>query len=68
MAKVLKGKRILVFEEMVEAFLNPDGSLARDILKGFDLMGKIDSNPDFPPKTTFATVTPDQVGDSSLLG
>lgn len=65
--EILQNKRIKLFEEMLEEAGSSDVSLAQDISEGFDLMGPIKTNPCFPLKTSFATLTEDQVRSNAAV-
>ena len=58
---VLKRKDLTLFDEILQSIDYDDVDLCNDMRKGFDLMGDIPGPPSFPQKTTFATLTPEQV-------
>ena len=58
---VPKRKDLTLFGEMLQSIDYDDVDLCNDMRKGFDLMGDIPGPPSFPQKTTFATLTPEQV-------
>ena len=47
--KVLRGKRLLVFQEMLNDLGYPDSTLVQDICKGFQLTGWLPKSGVFPP-------------------
>ncbi|CAE7228052.1 unnamed protein product [Symbiodinium sp. CCMP2592] len=59
--KVLAGKPMKLFGEMVEAAGHADVNLVRDIQHGFDLLGEIPSSSVLPKKTTVASLSIEDV-------
>ena len=66
-AKILKSKRMLLFAEMLSACNHPDDKLCQNICQGFDLLGDLPSSNVFNARSTFATLTPDQVRATARL-
>ena len=65
--QVLKGKRLLVFKEMLEELGFPDKHLVQDIISGFRLSGWMRDSQVFtslprPPKMTLATLLKSSLG------
>ena len=63
---VLKSKRLLVFEMLSECN-HPDSKLCKDICHGFNLLGDLLTSCVFNSRSTFATLTPDQVRSTAKL-
>ena len=60
-SKVLKTKKLLVFDEMIKSSGYADLGIAKDISHGFDLMGDLPPSQVFEKKTTFGTLLPEHV-------
>ncbi|CAE7276538.1 unnamed protein product [Symbiodinium sp. CCMP2592] len=59
--KILAGKPMKLFGEMVKAAGHADVNLVRDIQNGFDLLGEIPSSSVLPKKTTVASLSVEDV-------
>ncbi|CAE7557162.1 unnamed protein product [Symbiodinium sp. CCMP2592] len=59
--KILAGKPLKLFGEMVKAAGHADANLVRDIQNGFDLLGEIPSSSVLPKKTTVASLSIEDV-------
>ena len=66
-AKVLESKNLLLFKEMMEESSYKDSDLFNNIVRGFRLMGDLPVTGIFPSKSTFATLTEEQVRDSAEI-
>ena len=66
-ARILKDKNLLLFNELNEASGSPDVMLASHMAKGFDLMGEIPAGGVYPFKPLHATLTPNQVREMAGL-
>ena len=66
-SKVLRQKRLLVFEEMLKAGGYRDTMLVKDLSRGFDLVGGLPCSHVFLHQQTFATLTPNKVRESAAL-
>ena len=66
-ADILNSKRLLVFKEMLVECSHPDKELCENICRGFDLLGDLPSSRVFNRRSTFATLTPDQVRATAKL-
>ncbi len=66
-ADILNSKRLLVFKEMLVECSHPDKELCENICRGFDLLGDLPSSRVFNSRSTFATLTPDQVRVTAKL-
>ena len=65
-ARVLKGKRLLLFKEMaLEAKVN-DETLFEELTSGFGLTGRMPPSNQFPAKLKPATISVQQLRDSSI--
>lgn len=60
-SRILGDKKLLLFQEMLDSTGYPDGSLAADMGKGFDLVGRLPPSKAFPRRSSFATLTGGQV-------
>ena len=60
-SKVLKTKKLRVFDEMVRSSGYADLGIVKDISRGFDLMGGLPPSNVFEKKTTFGTLLPEHV-------
>ena len=65
--KILKNKNLCLFGEMLKSSGLEDQRLAKDISRGFDLMGEIPSGGSFPLKPTFPSLTPEQVRQVAMF-
>eukprot|EP00435_Cladocopium_sp_Y103_P014075 s1805_g3.t1 len=65
--KILRNKNLQLFGELVEASGSPDKFIARDIAKGFELMGPIPAGGIYPSKPLHATLLPEQVREMAGL-
>ena len=54
--EILKGKSMRLFDEMLQASDYPDRDLARQVCKGFDLLGPIPDSGVMPKKLTTAAL------------
>ena len=66
-AKVLESKNLLLFKEMMEESNYKDSDLFNNIVRGFKLMGDLPVTGIFPSKSSFATLTEEQVRDSAEI-
>ena len=60
-AKILEGKDLRLFQEMLDSSGHADTMLPSCIRKGFELMGPLPSSGVLQKKNTFATLTPEEV-------
>ena len=60
-AKILEGKDLRLFQEMLDASGHADSHLPSCIREGFHLMGPLPNSGVLQRKSTFATLTPDEV-------
>ena len=60
-ARILEGKDIRLFQEMLDSSGHADTMLPSSIRKGFELMGPLPSSGVLQKKNTFATLTPEEV-------
>jgi hypothetical protein len=63
--RILKGKNLKLFSEILEFAGNQDKNIVSDICKGFDLLGPLPKTGIMPSKLTVATLTPQDVKDAS---
>ena len=61
-AKILEGKDLRLFREMLDSSGHADTMLPSCIRKGFELMGPLPSSGVLQKENTFATLTPEEVG------
>ena len=66
-AKVLAKKNLLLFKEMMKESDYKDEHLFNNIVEGFKLMGDLPVTGIFPSKSSFATLTEEQVRDSAEI-
>ena len=60
-AKILEGKDLRLFQEMLDSSGHADTMLPACIREGFELMGPLPSSGVLQKKNTFATLTPEEV-------
>eukprot|EP00435_Cladocopium_sp_Y103_P032785 s1019_g8.t1 len=65
--KILQRKNLQLFGELVRASGSPDVNIAKDIARGFDLMGPMPSGGAFPQKPLHATLLPEQVREMASV-
>ena len=58
---ILAKKNLKLFEEMISASGSPDIGLAKDVARGFNLMGDIPTGSIYPDRPSYATLLPEQV-------
>ena len=60
-AKILRGKDLRLFQEMLDSSGHADSKLPSCVRDGFELMGPLPLSGVLQKKTTFATLTPEEV-------